>query len=184
MRSIRRRSAIGVRHLRRNSLIPMEQGISQSKTGNTWQIYSDFKCDAENSLERQPQAVQEIFVSLECGVIPYIRRWLVGQGLDDSIDLVVVAPVGKSEKFVREVPEPGCLSRKKHLTVCEFFQLDGHAYQLVAIWNDSDRREGGGFEILYQRSSEPGFFNQNGVRSVLSRLRNRRPADMLHPEHD
>ena len=46
------------------------------------------------------------------------------------------------------------------------------ACQLISFWNDSDRREPGGFEILYQRSSEPGFFNQDGVRSVLFRLRN------------
>ena len=31
----------------------------------------------------------------------------------------------------------------------------------------------GGFEILYQRSSKPGFFNQDDIRSVLFRLRNR-----------
>ena len=59
------------------------------------------------------------------------------------------------------------------LTICEFFQLDGHACQLISFWNDSDCREPGGFEILYQRSSEPGFFNQDGIRSVLFRLRNR-----------
>ena len=97
---------------------------------------------------------------------------VVGQGLDESINLVIVAPVGKSEEFVLEVNEPRCFSGKEHLPICEFFQLDGHACQLIAFWNDSDRLEPGGFEILYQRSSEPGFFNQDGVRSVFFRLRN------------
>jgi hypothetical protein len=93
--------------------------------------------------------------------------------LDDSINLVVVAPVGKSEEFVLAGDEPGGLSRQEHLTIREFFQLDGHACQLIPFWNDSDRRKAGGFEILYQRSSEPGFFNQDDIRSVLFRLRNR-----------
>ena len=93
--------------------------------------------------------------------------------MDESINLVVVAPVGKSEEFVLEGNEPGCRSRQEHLTICEFFQLDGHACQLISFWNDSDCREAGGFEILYQRSSEPGFFNQDDIRSVLFRLRNR-----------
>jgi hypothetical protein len=73
----------------------------------------------------------------------------VGQGLDDSIDLVVVAPVGKSEEFVLEVHEPRRFSGKEHLTICELFQLDGDARQLIAFWADPDRLETGGFEILY-----------------------------------
>jgi hypothetical protein len=51
----------------------LEQGISQSKTGNGWEIYSDFEVRFESSLEAshvlQPKAVHEIFETLECGVI-------------------------------------------------------------------------------------------------------------------
>jgi hypothetical protein len=49
----------------------------------------------------QPKAVHEIFETLEHS----IKALGVGQGLEDSIDLVVVAPVGKSEEFVFEVNE-------------------------------------------------------------------------------
>jgi hypothetical protein len=69
--------------------------------------------------------------------------------LDESINLVIVGPVGKSEEFVLEGNEPGCRSRQKHLTICELFQLDGDARRLIAFWDDPDRLETGGFEILY-----------------------------------
>jgi hypothetical protein len=52
----------------------MEQGISQSKTGNGWEIYSDFEVRFESSLEAshvlQPKAVHEILKALKCGIIP------------------------------------------------------------------------------------------------------------------
>jgi hypothetical protein len=72
----------------------------------------------------------------------------VGEGLDESINLVIVAPVGKSKKLVFDVNEPRRFSGKEHLTICELFQLDGHARQLIAFWADPDRLETGGFEIL------------------------------------
>jgi hypothetical protein len=163
----------------------MEQGIIKAKQALDGKIYSDFEVRFEKarysevrveiSLEAshvlQPKAVHKVFETLGCRVIP-ICRWLVGQGLDDSIDLIVVGPVGKSEEFVFEVNEPGCLSRQEHLTICEFFQLEGHACQLASFWNDSDCREPGGVEILYQRSSQPRFFNQDFVGPVFFRLRN------------
>jgi hypothetical protein len=50
----------------------MEQGISQKKTGNGWEIYSDFEVRFESSLEAsevlQPKSVHEIFETLESGV--------------------------------------------------------------------------------------------------------------------
>ena len=95
----------------------------------------------------------------------------MGQGLDESIDLVIVAPVGKGKELVFEVNEPRRVLWKKHLTRCKLFQLDGAACQLIAFWDDTDRRETGGFQILYQRSSERGFFNQDGVRPVFFCLR-------------
>ena len=101
-----------------------------------------------------------------------IWRWLVGQGLDDSIDLVVVAPVGKSEEFVLEGNEPGCLSGKNTRPFVNFSSWRDTRSTYLLL-EDSDCREPGGFEILSQRSSEPGFFNQDGFRSVLFRLRNR-----------
>ena len=83
------------------------------------------------------------------------------------------APVGKSKSFVFEDNEPRRFYGKEHLTICELFQLDGDACQLIPFWNDPDRREPGGFEILDQRSSEqPGFFNQDDVRPVFFCLSN------------
>lgn len=73
----------------------------------------------------------------------------VGQRLDESIDLVIVAAVGKNKNLVFEDNEPRRLFGKEHLPICELFQLDGDACQLIPFRKDSDRREPGGFEILY-----------------------------------
>ena len=48
MRSISRDLAIRLRHLHRRSLFSLEQRILKSKTGDGWEIYSDFEA---NSLE-------------------------------------------------------------------------------------------------------------------------------------
>jgi ABC-type oligopeptide transport system substrate-binding subunit len=58
--------------------------------------------------------------------------------LDESINLVIVARVGKSKKFVLEVHEPRRFSGKEHLTICELFQLDGDARQLPAGFKHFD----------------------------------------------
>ena len=97
----------------------------------------------------------------------------MGQGLGECINLVIVGRVGKGKKLVFEINEPRRVFRKEHLPVCELFQLNGDACQLVAFWDDADRRKPNGFQILYQRSSEqPGFFNQNLIRPMFLRLRN------------
>ena len=53
------------------------------------------------------------------------------QGLEKSIDLVIVAVVGKAKKLIFEVKEPGRFSGKQHLPICELFQLDGDTCQLM-----------------------------------------------------
>ena len=92
--------------------------------------------------------------------------------MDESVDLVIIASVRKRKNLVLKVREPRGFSGKEDLAVGEFFQLDGHARPLIAVWDDTDRRKPGGSEFLYQGSSEPGFFDQNLVRPVFSRLRN------------
>ena len=69
--------------------------------------------------------------------------------MDESINLVIVAAVGKSKKLIFEVNEPRRFFGKEHLPICELFQLDGDARRLIAFWDDPDRLEAGGFEILY-----------------------------------
>ena len=53
----------------------MEQGITQKQNRQWMEIYSDFEVRFESSLEAsqlflQQKAVHQLFVTLECGVIP------------------------------------------------------------------------------------------------------------------
>ena len=90
----------------------------------------------------------------------------MGQGLEESVNPVIVAAVGKSKKLVFEV-DTARFSKKENLPVCELFQLDGNASQLITFGNDSDRRKPGGFEILYQRSQAIAQAKEYGPDTIL-----------------
>ena len=54
----------------------------------------------------QPETGSKALKAFKCGVIAHSSWALVGQALDHSVDLVIVAPVGKRKELAFEVGEP------------------------------------------------------------------------------